>query len=226
MLVFDVEDADYQHVAPIGFDPSLPPPPPATAKITPATKLPYYARVAMSGKNWAPNDFVFALRMRRRHLGVVHRGRLRADGWCRQFPPATRCLGREITDPFGEVAPRRLRGEARPLCRPRRRHRRERSGRSRELRPEGPDPSGPVDHHEAIRPVPEQSADRVERQALRPEGAYSVGECVFAGHRGRLQRFGETVPVTNAAGSFTTVTQVQRKLRASTAGSSTAPMPA
>jgi hypothetical protein len=61
LLAVDVLDVDYHTTAPIAFDPSVPPPPPPTLKVDPDTKLPFYARVSVTGTNFAPNDVLLIL---------------------------------------------------------------------------------------------------------------------------------------------------------------------
>ncbi len=61
LLAVDVLDVDYHTTVPIAFDASVPPPPPPTLSVDPSTKLPFYARVSITGKNYVPNDVVLIL---------------------------------------------------------------------------------------------------------------------------------------------------------------------
>jgi hypothetical protein len=58
LLAIDEFDVDYHATTPLAFDASLPPPPPPSLVVKPNTKLPYYARVTITGKHWNPNDFL------------------------------------------------------------------------------------------------------------------------------------------------------------------------
>jgi hypothetical protein len=58
IVVLDPADIDYHATALLKFNPKLAPPPPPTLRIVPNHKLPFYARVSMTGAHWEPNDFI------------------------------------------------------------------------------------------------------------------------------------------------------------------------
>jgi Neocarzinostatin family len=100
LVAIDVTDVDYHALAPLAFDPNLPPPPPATLTVNPDTKLPYYARVTLTGKNFAPLDFAFIMECpskRSQDCAIIGAAQTDKKGAFATRP----MLERELVDEFG-----------------------------------------------------------------------------------------------------------------------------
>jgi hypothetical protein len=101
MVAYDPLNADYHNSTPLEFDPNLPPPPPATATVTPNVKLPYYARVSVHGRHWSAGDQVFMLECPNAAsasscFDILGIAQVAADGTLATKP----MLVRKVTDPL------------------------------------------------------------------------------------------------------------------------------
>ncbi len=81
LVALDGNDLDYLATAPLGFDRSIPPPPPATVTLSPSTKLPYYAHVRVRGAHWTPGDLLEITECAGQSCGALFtEARVAADG--------------------------------------------------------------------------------------------------------------------------------------------------
>lgn len=214
ILVFDLFDADYQATAPLAFDASVPPPPAPTLVVKPDSKLPYYARVSVSGKHWQANDLVFFLECSNSVASacafIDAAGFTDSQGTFAMKPMLQRMLP-DLRDPGSSVDCAARHSDCVLIAQ-------DTNGdtvtRSVAFDPSAPIPPPPAATIKPAGPYRNNQVVHINGKHFAPKADFQVNECAFTAHVEACYGVIGGTQRTNAAGDLSTLFQLERKLQA------------